>query len=252
MQNYLIFGATSAIAIELTRLLAERKANVVLVGRNHEKLTAVAGDIRVRQGNVVGTIAADLAETERHDALFAEAEGMLGTIDCVIIAHGTLPEQERANSDPDYALRHFATNATSVISLGLRAAVILERQSVTAGKRGAGMIVVIGSVAGERGRQSNYLYGGAKGAVNTFFQGLRNRLFHKGIHVLTVKPGFVDTPMTAHLPKNFLFASPSKVAADILHAMDKRRDVIFTPWFWRWIMLIIRLVPERIFKKLKL
>lgn len=251
MQNFLIFGATSAIAIELTRLLAERKANVVLVGRDHEKLTAVAGDIGVRQGNVAGIITADLAETKRHNALFAEAEEMLGTIDCVVIAHGTLPEQERANSDPDYALQHFAVNATSVISLGLRAAVVLERQSA-ADKRSEGMIVVIGSVAGERGRQSNYLYGGAKGAVNTFFQGLRNRLFHKGIHVVTVKPGFVDTPMTAHLPKNFLFASPSKVATDILHAMDKRRDIVFTPWFWRWILLIVRLVPERIFKKLTL
>ncbi len=245
MQNYLIFGATSGIAIELARLLAGRKANLVLAGRDPEKLAAVAGDIAVRQGRIAGTLTADLAEIERHDALFAEAERMLGTIDCVIIAHGTLPDAERANADADYAVRHFTVNATSSISLGLRAAMMLE-------KRGAGMIVAIGSVAGERGRQSNYLYGGAKGAVNTFFQGLRNRLFHKGIHVLTVKPGFVDTPMTAHLPKNFLFASPSKVAADILRAMDKRRDVIFTPWFWRWIMLIIRLVPEGMFKKLKL
>lgn len=243
MPNYLIFGATSAIAIELARLLAKRPATMVLVGRDSQKLAVVAADITVRQGKVAGTIAADLADIPAHDALFAEAERLLGSIDCVVIAHGTLPDPDRA--DPDYALAQFAVNGTSAISLGMRAAQGMERA-------GAGMIVVIGSVAGERGRQSNYLYGAAKGAVNIYFQGLRNRLFHKRIHVLTVKPGFVDTPMTAHLPKNFLFASPSKVAADVLRAMDNRRDVLFTPWFWRWIMLAVRLVPERIFKKLKL
>ncbi len=245
MLNYLIFGATSAISIELERLLAKRNANFVLVGRDPQKLAIVAADISVRQGKIAGTITSDLSEISTHDALFTEAENIFGNIDCVIIAHGTLPDNQRINPDADYAMAHFTTNASSVISLGLRAANIMERN-------GKGMIVVIGSVAGERGRQSNYLYGGAKGAVNTFFQGLRNRMYHKGIHVLTVKPGFVDTPMTAQMPKNFLFASPSKVAKDILRAMDKNTDVLYTPWFWRWIMIIIRLVPERIFKKLHL
>lgn len=245
MSNYLIFGATSAIATELMRLLAKRQSNFVLVGRNAEKLSAAAADISTRGGNIAGTLTTDLADISAHDALFEEARRRLGNIDCVVISHGTLPDAQRADSDADYALEQFAVNATSVISLGIRAATEMQRV-------GTGMIVVIGSVAGERGRQSNYLYGGAKGAVDIFFQGLRNRLYSNNIHVLTVKPGFVDTPMTAHLPKNFLFASPSKVASNILHAIDKRRDVLFTPWFWRWIMLVVRLIPEGIFKKLKL
>jgi len=245
MSNYLIFGATSAIATELARLLAKRGDKFILVGRNAYKLSAVAADISTRGGNIAGALTADLADISTHCALFAEARQRLGNIDCVVIAHGTLPDAERADSDADYALEQFAVNATSAISLGIRASTEMQRV-------GAGMIVVIGSVAGERGRQSNYLYGGAKGAVDIFFQGICNRLYSNNIHVLTVKPGFVDTPMTAHLPKNFLFASPSKVASNILHAMDKRRDVLFAPWFWRWIMLVVRLIPEGIFKKLKL
>ena len=119
-------------------------------------------------------------------------------------------------------------------------------------KRGEGTLAAISSVAGDRGRQSNYVYGTAKAAVNTYLQGLRNRLYSKGVHVLTIKPGFVDTPMTAHLRQGPLFASADRVARDIVKAIEKKKCIIYTPWFWRWIMLLIRLIPEPVFRRLKL
>jgi short-subunit dehydrogenase len=119
-------------------------------------------------------------------------------------------------------------------------------------KQKHGVITVISSVAGDRGRQSNYIYGSAKAGLSVYLDGLRNRLYSAGVAVVTIKPGFVDTPMTAHLKKGFLFASPEKVARDILRAIEKRKCVVYTPWFWRWIMFVIKSIPETIFRKLKL
>ena len=119
-------------------------------------------------------------------------------------------------------------------------------------QKASGGIIGIGSVAGDRGRQSNFFYGAAKGGLALFLQGLRNRLTPRGIHVLTVKPGFVDTPMTEELDGLFLVAKPENVANDVVRAYNKKKDVLYTPFFWRWIMLIIRSIPERIFKKLSL
>jgi len=119
-------------------------------------------------------------------------------------------------------------------------------------EQGHGTIAVISSVAGDRGRMSNYVYGAAKGAVSTFLQGLRNRMSHKGVHVLTIKPGFVDTPMTKDVDKNFLFASAKQVGNGIYNAIESKKDVVYLPPFWKLIMMIIKLVPESIFKKLKM
>jgi short-subunit dehydrogenase len=119
-------------------------------------------------------------------------------------------------------------------------------------KRGTGTLAAISSVAGDRGRQSNYIYGTTKAALSTFLQGLRNRLSSKNVHVLTIKPGFVDTPMTAHLKRGLLFATPEKVAQDIIRAIAGKKSVLYTPWFWRWIMLAIKMIPETIFRKLRL
>ena len=115
-------------------------------------------------------------------------------------------------------------------------------------------IVVVSSVAGERGRKSNYVYGTAKGALSLFCQGLRNRLHQSGVHVLTVKPGFIDTPMTADIAKtpSVLWASPEKIASVMVSAFEQKKDVIYAPWFWRYILLVIKLIPESIFKKLSL
>ena len=118
--------------------------------------------------------------------------------------------------------------------------------------RGRGTLVALASVAGDRGRGSNHAYGAAKGGLALFLQGLRNRHHRAGLHVLTVKPGFVDTPMTARVPHNALFADPRGVARSIVRAADTRRDVVYVPWFWRLIMLMVRSIPERVFKRLEL
>jgi short-subunit dehydrogenase len=137
------------------------------------------------------------------------------------------------------------TNCISVISLLTHLANYFEKQR-------SGCVAVITSVAGDRGRQSNYVYGAAKGAVNIFLQGMRNRLSKVGVTVLTIKPGLVDTPMTAGLPKNFLFADPAVVGTRIFNAIMRGKEIVYVPWFWRWIMLIIRTIPESVFKRMKL
>jgi short-subunit dehydrogenase len=142
-------------------------------------------------------------------------------------------------------LDEFTTNAISYMALMTRLANVFEAQKW-------GCLAVISSVAGDRGRGSNYVYGAAKGAVSLFAQGLRNRLSKSGVVVVTIKPGFVDTPMTAHLKKNPLFAKPAPVGRRIYTAMLRGESVVYVPWFWWWIMLIIRNIPEAIFKKLSL
>jgi len=155
-------------------------------------------------------------------------------------------DQLRVRSDTSELERTLATNFTGAAIVLSHLANYLEKLDEPAG------IIGISSVAGDRGRQSNYVYGAAKGGLSLFLQGLRNRLSTTAVHVLTVKPGFVDTPMTEGLDGLFLVASPERVATDIVRAYESRRDVLYTPWFWRYIMLAVRLIPERLFKKLKL
>ena len=166
-------------------------------------------------------------------------------MDTVLIAHGTLGNQRAAESDFALAELEYRTNFLSVVSLLTPIAAYLENKH-------SGTIAVISSVAGDRGRQSNFIYGSAKGALSIYLAGLSNRLFSSGVKVITIKPGFVDTPMTAHLKKSFLFACPNKVAAGIYRAIEKGNDVVYLPYFWGWIMLLIRLLPENVFKRLKL
>ena len=170
----------------------------------------------------------------------------LGTIDVALVAHGTLPNQQRTETDVPYAIAEFRTNAESVIVCLAVLAARFEPQR-------QGVIAVIGSVAGDRGRVGNYLYGAAKAAIDSYASGLRARLSNSGVHVLTVKPGFVATPMTAglNLPVR-LTATAQSVARDIDSAIAKRKDVLYTPWFWSWIMLVIRWIPSAIFKRMKI
>ena len=178
--------------------------------------------------------------------LLAKAGAALGgDLDVVLIAYGTLSNQVACEADAALTLRELNTNFLSVASLLTELANRLKHQ-------GHGTLAVISSVAGDRGRPSNYVYGSAKGALSLFLQGLRGRLFHVGVHVLTIKPGFVDTPMTADVKKNPLFASPQRVGADIVRACDQGRNVLYTPFFWRFVMTVIRLIPEPLFKRLKL
>ena len=245
MTNILIIGATSAIAHEVAKHFAAAGDRLFLVARNADKLAAVADDLKVRGASQVDTFVLDVNEFDRHEEMLRAAEDALGPIDVVLVAHGILPDQQAAQQDVTLALDSFRTNALSVIALLTPIANMFE-------KRGRGTIAVISSVAGDRGRQSNYVYGAAKAAVTAFLSGLRNRLYRAGVQVITIKPGMVDTPMTAHMRKGPLFASPEKVGEDIYNAILKGKDVVYTPWYWRLIMKVIVHIPEGVFKRLRL
>ena len=240
-----IIGASSAIAHETAKLFARDGAELFLVGRSETKLTTIAEDLRVRGAGKVETSLLDLSDLERHQELFEQALTTLGSIDMLLIAHGTLGDQRKCELSVAETLKELNNNATSVISLLTIAANYFEQQR-------RGCIAVISSVAGDRGRKSNYVYGTAKAAVSTFLQGLRNRLSSAGVAVVTIKPGYVATPMTAHMKKGLLTASPQVVGLGIYDAMKKGKDIVYLPWFWRSIMFIIKSIPEKTFKRLSL
>jgi decaprenylphospho-beta-D-erythro-pentofuranosid-2-ulose 2-reductase len=248
MQHVVVFGATSAIAQAVLRLLVADSASVFCVGRSETRLAALLADLRVRAGpgQVVDGIVADLVRLEEHVTLFDAAVARLGEIDAMLIAHGSLPSQADCEVSVERTLLAVAENATSVASLLTVAAGYFERQ-------GRGVIAVISSVAGDRGRRSNYVYGASKSFVSTFTQGLRLRLADRGVDVVTIKPGLVDTPMTeAITPKGMLWSSPERVAQAIVKAMDRGVSECYTPRFWFWIMLVLRHLPEAVFRRLKL
>ena len=240
-----ILGASSALAQAVARILVDKGQSLVLVGRDVEKLNAIAADLTVRAGNgvLIQTRIVDLADTETHQQLVdatSDAESYW-------MFYGSLPDQQMCEQSWEDTEAAFTINFTSAASLLGRIANVFEAR-----KRGS--IVVVSSVAGDRGRQSNYVYGAAKGALTLFCQGLRSRLQKSGVQLLTVKPGFIDTPMTADVPKTpgILWVTPDRVAQDMVRAQMRGKDVLYTPWFWLPIMLIIRLIPERIFKRLSL
>jgi short-subunit dehydrogenase len=239
----LALGATSAIAEATLRLFATRGASFFLVARNADKLNSVAADLRTRGAANVATHVMDLDDTAAHAAMLSAAAEELDTIELALLAHGVLGDQQQAEASYPTAEAILGTNFMAPVSLITWLANYFENTH-------QGTLAVISSVAGDRGRKSNYVYGASKGALNIFLDGVRNRIDRAGVHVLTIKPGFVATPMTAHLPQGPLFAQPSKVAAGIFRAIGKGKDVVYVPGFWALIMLIIRLVPRRIFKKL--
>ena len=245
MQKILIIGATSAIAEATARLWAGRGDALFLVGRNTQRLEVIAADLRVRGAVSVGCFTMDACDNSRQATMLEAATVAMGGLDVALIAHGSLPDQKACETSVETMLREIDTNALSVIALATRLGQQFEVQ-------GKGSLAVISSVAGDRGRQSNYVYGAAKGMVSLFLQGLRNRLSKKNVQVLTIKPGFVDTPMTAAFTKGALWAKPEAVARGIVKAVDKKRDEVYLPGFWRLIMLLIRHIPERLFKKLSL
>jgi decaprenylphospho-beta-D-erythro-pentofuranosid-2-ulose 2-reductase len=244
-QRVLIIGATSAVATAVARRYAASAARLYLIARRPAALTAAAVDLRVRGASEVATATLDANDIAAHAAVVDAAWSQWGGFDRVLVAHGVLPDQAACEHSVDAALASFDTNARSVLALLLPLAARLEAQ-------GSGSLAVISSPAGDRGRQSNYVYGAAKASFTVLAAGLRHRLAARGVRVLTVLPGFVDTPMTASFRKGPLWASPDKVAADIHRAMEGGFGTVYTPWFWRWIMLIIRHVPERIFIRTKL
>jgi decaprenylphospho-beta-D-erythro-pentofuranosid-2-ulose 2-reductase len=241
----LIIGATSAIGGETAKLFAQAGARMFLTGRDPAKLAAVQDDLQVRGATLVETAELDVSRIPAHRTVIDNAITALGGLDVALIAHGTLPNQIQCQEDPTVMLEAIQVNFTATLAILTLLANYFERER-------AGCIAVITSVAGDRGRQSNYVYGAAKGGVERFLQGLRNRLFRSGVAVVTIKPGFVDTPMTADLKKTPLFSSPERVARAIYRAIEQKRDVVYIPWFWRPIMTLIKWLPERTFKRLHL
>jgi len=245
MKRILILGATSAIAEQTARRYAERGEQLLLVARDEDKLKRLADDLKIRGADKTAWQAADLNETEQHATLLDKVRQELGELDMVLITYGTLGDQKAGETDFNNALQELQTNCLSVLSLLTHIANRFEAQQ-------SGTIVVISSVAGDRGRQSNYIYGTAKGALTIFLQGLRNRLSKAGVQVITIKPGFVDTPMTKDFKKGLLWVKPEVIANGIINAVDKRKDIVYLPFFWRYIMLVIKLIPEKFFKKMSL
>ena len=242
----LIVGATSAIAEALARRLAARGDELVLAGRDSSRLEGIADDLRVRGAPVVRIATLDIARLDYHARFVDEAWQMLGPFDVVLIAHGTLPDQKACEASVVQTIAEMNVNFLGTVSLLTLIANRMQEQA-------HGTIGVITSVAGDRGRQSNYVYGAAKGGVTRFLQGVRHRLHAAGVKVVDIKPGFVDTPMTLAIPKGGpLWATPARVARDIEHALNRGNAEIYTPWFWRWIMLVVRTLPNALFHRTRL
>ena len=243
MKKVVVVGATSAIAEHYARRMAVPGVWLILAGRSLGRTSAVAADLRTRGAGRVDCIAFDVNCVDDR-ARFFDSIVDATPVDVILIAHGTLPDQNAAATSVEYAISEFTTNATSTIALMIMAANILEQQR-------KGTLAVISSVAGDRGRASNALYGSAKAAVTTFASGLRQRLTGSDVNVLVVKPGLIDTPMTARFKKGPLWSTPENVATAICTAIRRGRSVVYAPAFWRFLMLIIRAVPERVFKRMR-
>lgn len=243
-QRVLVAGATSAIAREAARCWAAEGALIFLAGRDLARLSAVADDLRVRGAAKVVTFAIDLTDLSRLPGMLDLAEEELCGIDVLLVAHGLFPDQGGCEASVEETLRAIDVNYTSAAALLTSAANRMERG-------GAGTIVVISSVAGDRGRASNYVYGSAKAGLTAFLSGLRARLARSGVRVVTIKPGFVDSPMTAHLPKSPLFTSSKEVGKGVFFAARSGKAVVYLPWWWGLIMFVVRHLPERVFMKLK-
>lgn len=243
---WLVAGASSAIARAFARAAAAAGADVILAGRDRPDLDIAAGDIAIRTQRQASVLEFDAAAFDSHAAFVAAAREAAGakTLN-LFIAFGVMPEQDEIDADGTLVRRVFDANLTGAVSLLQAAVPVFEAQ-----KRGH--IVVLGSVAGDRGRRKNYVYGATKAGLATYLQGLRARLFASGVSVTTVKPGFVDTAMTFGRPGMFLVAEPADVALACLAAARGGKGDIYVPWFWWIIMTIIRNIPERIFKRMNI
>ncbi len=244
MRRSVIVGATSAIAMACARELAARGDRLLLAARHQERLATVAADLRARHAVEVETLR--FAATPATDYV-ALARALWGEgIDVLLIAHGAMPEQAASQDDVALTREVFEANALGTISL-------LAALAAPFAARGRGAIAVISSVAGDRGRRSNYVYGASKSALTVYLQGLRARLSGTGVRVLTIKPGPVDTPMTAHLPKGVLWSRPQVVGRAIAHAIARGRDdEVYVPRYWGAVMCLLRHIPEWLFKRLPL
>jgi short-subunit dehydrogenase len=245
MAKLLILGATSPIARALALRFAENGASLVLAARDLAEAGRIAADIGVRTGAAASPAAFDATDLASHPAFLRNAIAALGGLDGVVAAFGTLGDEEAAQSDPAAALGTIAQNFIGAVSILTLAAGHLERQR-------SGFVIVLGSVAGDRGRARNYVYGSSKGALALFAQGLRGRLAAAGVHVMTVKLGTVDTRMTWGRDDARFMVSPERAADAIYAAWLRRAEVVYVPRLWRAIMSALRVIPERQFKRVRI
>ena len=243
-QTWLIVGASSAMARAFARQVADQGGSVLLAGRDMDDIEKTAADCKLRGAPMAETVMFDARKPAGFQTICDRLGLEDGTLNAAVFV-GSMPEQAEIDKDPSLIDGTVIDSFTGPARLLHMLAPMME-------DRGAGTIVGVCSVAGDRGRVGNYVYGAAKAGFATYLSGLRNRLTRVGGHVVTVKPGFVDTSMTWGLPGMFLVASPDAVGRDILKAVAKKKNVIYTPFFWRYIMLIIRHIPEAIFKKMSI
>jgi short-subunit dehydrogenase len=246
MKYVAIFGASSMLARGIAVELAQLGYGLVLAGRDRDETEAVAADVHLRYGVPTHAVPFDAAEFETHGRSWEECRTV--TVDSlagVFVCFGYLGAQPEAEKNAAEARRIIDINLTGATTILLWAA------NYFAGKQ-SGFICTVSSVAGDRGRQSNYFYGAAKAGLSAFLQGLRNRLYRKGVTVTTVKPGFLDTQMTYGRPGMFMVGKPEDAARRIVRATLKGKNEIYVPSFWRGIMLVIRFIPECIFKRMRL
>ncbi len=243
MATVLVLGATSDMAIAIAKKFASERNNIILAARNIEQIKSLQSDISIRYGVLCTAVEFNATAFNTHAAFF---EALNPKPEITICIFGYLGENEKARRDWKETETIIQTNYTGAVSILNVAALYYERLK-------QGTIVGISSVAGERGRQSNYMYGSAKAGFTTYLSGLRNRLFKENVHVVTVLPGFVYTKMTEELNlPQLLTAQPSEVGSAVYRSVINKTNIIYVRWFWRWIMMIIKLIPEPIFKKLKL
>lgn len=245
MKKILIIGATSAIAEATARQFAQKGYQLSLLGRNSERLESMSHDLKIRGAQAVDFYQLDVNDATQRLNIIDQAVNKMSGVDIVLAAHGTLPDQIKCEQDMALIEQEVSTNATSILVMISHLANRFEQQ-------GHGSIAVISSVAGDRGRQSNYIYGAAKGMVSIFMQGLRNRLYKANVQVLTIKPGFVDSPMTSDMKKGLLWVQPEAIATGIIKGIEKGKSEIYLPGFWRFIMLIICNIPGFIFNRMSL
>lgn len=242
-KKIVVIGALSAIARGVAQAYAEVGSEFFLVARREHEVVELANQLRQLGAGRCSVYVTDLRQRDVHDEIVTNSLSELGTIDLVLLAQGVYPPKELLRTDVDVMLDSFMVNAVTVISVMHRYGAVIKNQR-------SGMIAVISSVAGDRGRANNYQYGSAKSAVSAFASGQRAELAEYGGHVITIKPGPVATPMTTHehVP---LMATVKDVVPDIVAGIEHRKTVVYTPWIWRIIMVVIRSLPERLFMKVR-
>lgn len=243
IQSAMVFGASSAIATAFCRILARHGARLHLIGRDPEAIRALASDLELRGAKSVAISVADLSDTGLHEQLVTECWESLGEPGLVLLAHGSLGAQTACEADWEQQHAQIQTNLLSHLSLLTILANKFEQQR-------SGCLAAISSVAADRGRASNYIYGAAKAGLSCYLGGLRNRLAPVGVRVVDLRPGPVDTPMTAELSKGPLWSDPERVARAMVRALAYRNGTVYLPFYWRPIMWIVKLMPDALIRKL--